>query len=432
MNICLLTNTYLPHVGGVARSVATLAEDLKAAGHKVLIIAPTFDDDVSSAEPDVVRVPAIQNFNGSDFSVRLPIPFQLGETLDEFEPDIIHSHHPFLLGDTALRIARRYRKPLVFTHHTLYERYTHYVPMDSDAMQQFAIHLAIEYTNLCDAVIAPSDSIAELIRERGTYPPIRVIPTGVDTEFFSHGNGRYFREAWEIPKDATVIGHLGRLAEEKNLRFLAESVTHVLQQHPHAWFVLAGEGDLKEELEHYFAEQDVADQVIATGNCSGQDLADVYSAMDLFVFASHSETQGMVITEAMAAANPVVALDASGVREVVNDNGNGRLLKADASTEQFAAAISELIQSPDTLARLSASALKTADAFSRERSAEKMIQLYRNLVYQDMPDSEYSEKITALEKLAGRLKAEWELLSEKSIAAAKAITETSDVKNELL
>ena len=111
MKICMFTNTYLPHVGGVARSVSFFTEDLRRLGHDVLVVAPEYDDEGGRFEDDedVLRLPAIQNFNGSDFSVRLPVPFLIDEKVREFEPDIIHSHHPYLLGDAALRMARKYR-----------------------------------------------------------------------------------------------------------------------------------------------------------------------------------------------------------------------------------------------------------------------------------------------------------------------------------
>src|SRR6056297_152071 len=99
----MFTNTYYPHVGGVARSVRFFSEDLRKMGHKVLIIAPTFEgyDEKSEDQEKILRVPAIQNFNGSDFSVRIALPFLIDEKIDEFQPDIIHSNHPFLLGDAA-------------------------------------------------------------------------------------------------------------------------------------------------------------------------------------------------------------------------------------------------------------------------------------------------------------------------------------------
>jgi len=222
MNICMFTNTYLPHVGGVARSVAFFTEDLRKRGHRVLVVSPTFPHDDAltgqEEEEDVLRVPAIQNFNGSDFSVRIPLPFLVDQKIDDFKPDVIHSHHPFLLGDTAVRAAYRRNLPLIFTHHTLYEKYTHYVSLDSEVMKRLAVHLTTEYANLCTRVVAPSRSIADLIAERGVIPPIAVIPTGVDIDYFRSGKGADFRRLHHIPLDAPVIGHLGRLAPEKNPR----------------------------------------------------------------------------------------------------------------------------------------------------------------------------------------------------------------------
>ena len=130
MNILMMTNTYLPHVGGVARSVDSCATWLRSRAHRVLIGAPRFEG-APRREPGVVRIPAIQHFNGSDFSVPLPITRALHRAVERFRPDLVHSHHPFLLGDTALRIAAEFDLPIVFTHHTLYERFTHYVPLDS-------------------------------------------------------------------------------------------------------------------------------------------------------------------------------------------------------------------------------------------------------------------------------------------------------------
>src|SRR3989339_50554 len=136
MKICMFTNTYLPHVGGVARSVNSFATELRNRGNEVLVIAPVFPgyEAHDSEETDIIRVPAIQQFNGSDFSLSIPVPFFIDERIDAFDPDIIHSHHPYLLGDAALRAARRRRLPLVFTHHTLYERYVHYVPGQFEKM----------------------------------------------------------------------------------------------------------------------------------------------------------------------------------------------------------------------------------------------------------------------------------------------------------
>src|SRR4051812_39425839 len=141
MNICMMTNTYLPHVGGVARSVSTFAEEFVRLGNEVLVVAPSFDGKPlpAKAEGMVERVPSLKNFNGSDFSVRLPFAAALSDRLDAFQADILHAHHPFLLGDTALRVANNKNVPIIFTHHTRYEDYTHYVPFDSEGLKEVAI-----------------------------------------------------------------------------------------------------------------------------------------------------------------------------------------------------------------------------------------------------------------------------------------------------
>src|SRR5690606_35436458 len=226
---------FTPHVGGVAGSVQMFARGFRARGHRVLVVAPEFEN-APEDEEDVVRMPAIQHFNGSDFSVTLPAPGVVTEALNDFRPDLIHSHHPFLLGDTALRVSAARALPLVFTHHTMYEQYTHYVPGDSPAFARFIKSLTVGYANMCDHIIAPSESVEQVLRRRGVERPIAVIPTGVDIERFSGGDGPAYRRKIGIPEDAFVVGHVGRLAPEKNLDFLAQAVCAFLQNHPEARF----------------------------------------------------------------------------------------------------------------------------------------------------------------------------------------------------
>ena len=382
MKICMFTNTYLPHVGGVARSVDFFAQDLRKLGHRVLVVAPTFPENMGPVEDSdrVLRVPAIQNFNGSDFSVKIPLPFIISQRIDDFKPDIVHSHHPFLMGDTALRTARRRDLPLVFTHHTLYERYTHYVPLDSKALQDFVINLSTRFANFCDRVVAPSHSIARLIRRRGVQQPIEEIPTGVDVDFFARGDCRRFRKAHRIPLDANVVGHLGRLAPEKNLTYLTMAVADFVSRHAQSRFLVVGSGPSEAEIRRIFEERDLDRQLITSGSQTGQELSDAYSAMDLFVFSSQSETQGMVLLEAMAAGKPVIALDASGVREVVADGRNGRLLSPEiCQPRTFTAAIEGFFNNSTIADQWRRKALKTARNLSRESCARRMEKVYRSV-----------------------------------------------------
>lgn len=420
MKICMFTNTYLPHVGGVARSVAFFAKDLRALNHQVLVIAPSFSE-TPERETDVLRVPAIQNFNASDFSVRIPIPFLIDQEIDGFEPDLIHSHHPFLLGDAALRAARRRKLPLIFTYHTQYEKYTHYVPLDSESLKRFVINLATAYANLCSKVIAPSESIARVIRRREVKTPVTVIPTGVDVDFFAKGRGDSFRANQSIPRDAFVVGTCSRLAPEKNLVYLSRAVAAYLKTEPEARFLVVGEGPSSDDIRRILKERGVANQLVMVGNQSGSDLSDAYKAMDLFVFASKTETQGMVLLEAMAAGKAVIALDASGSREVVVDDGNGCLLASDASEETFSRKIAEFRKNEKRAGRWQKEARRTAQRLSRGNCALQLENLYQSVLESNRIHSGgVGDELISWNKLLKGIQTEWELMTQKTAAAVKS------------
>ena len=418
MKICMLTNTYSPHVGGVARSVETLAEQCRAAGHEVLVVAPSFPGDRYERDGNVLRVPAWQNFNGSDFSVRVPLPQFVRSRIDRFEPDVIHSHHPFLMGDTALRIAYAMHRPLVFTHHTLYEQYTHYVPFDSPALKRFVVRLATEYANACNAAIAPSQSVAALMRERGVQSPIQVIPTGIDSAAFREGDGARFRSERGIEPNEPVIGHVGRLAREKNLAFLAEAAAEALNRVPRARLVIVGDGPESVAIEQAVRERGGEGRLLMTGKLTGSRLYDAYAAMDVFAFSSQSETQGMVLAEAMAAGLPVVALDGPGVRDVVEDGVNGRLLPESASTVDLASALESILTDEPTREQWAAAALRTAARFDRSRCAADVISLYQSL---HRAARAAAEDWSWWDRLLGRIEAEWELISAKAESAGRGL-----------
>lgn len=430
MNICMFTNTYIPHVGGVARSVSCFAEDLRKLGHRVLVVAPRFHGQPKGENEDqVIRIPAIQNFNGSDFSASIPSPFLISQKMEDFSPDIIHSHHPYLLGDAAMRTAGRKSLPIVFTHHTRYEEYAHYV-LSSNTMKKFVTRLSTAYANCCTCVIAPSRSIAMLVKKRGVTRPVAEIPTGIDWDAFQKGEGSRFREQAGIDENVRLIGHVGRLAPEKNLGFLAKAIRIYFAQHDmgkKSKFLVVGEGPEQKRMKQSFADEGFGDRLILAGKKTGEDLVNAYAAMDLFVFSSMSETQGLVIAEAMAAGTPVIALDASGVREVVTDNENGRLLPADASPGDLAEAIADWGKDPDEKAVWKENSLATARGFDRMKMAEKLSDLYeRTLQKQLKPAAEYQTMIGAWEGLLHGLRTEWDLLSTKVEAIADSIGTDAD------
>jgi glycosyltransferase involved in cell wall biosynthesis len=287
--------------------------------------------------------------------------------------------------------------------------------------------MSVEYCNLCSHVISPSESVATVLRERGVTTPITSIPTGIDAAFFGGGNGAEFRRRLGIDERALVIGHVGRLAAEKNLEYLAEAVGRYLAQRSDAVFVIVGAGDAEPSIERILRDLAEPRQIYMAGRQTGQDLADAYAAMDLFVFSSKSETQGMVLAEAMAAGVPAVALDAPGAREIVNDT-NGRLLPAEAPVEGFVATLAELTASRDRLRELGSAARHSAQEFSLEKCADRVLDVYGQLLH------DFARRADAdaapWDRLLGRIEIEWNLIVEKTTALAAAV-ETDTTKAQL-
>jgi glycosyltransferase involved in cell wall biosynthesis len=421
MNIMMVTNTYAPFVGGVPRSVQSFTDEYRGRDHHVLVVAPHFEGRPRQ-EKDVVRVPAIQRFNGSDFALPVPVPGLLSAALQTFSPQIVHSHHPYLLGDTALRLAASRRIPMVFTHHTMYERYTHYFPGHSPRYASFIRDLVIGYCNLCDAVVAPSDTVAKLLVKRGVEVRIEVIPTGVVMKEFSRGDGLGFRRRMGISPDVFLVGHTGRLAPEKNLGFLARAVARFLQKEKRARFLVVGQGPSMTEIEEIFAGHGMSSRLHFVGVLEGIDLAAAYASMDVFAFASQTETQGMVLTEAMAAGIPVVAVDAPGVREVMRDGENGCVL-AHEDMDEFAAALL-WISSIDPVAkkRLLKNVAATAEGFSMRRCSSRTLSLYESLLISPKPKEIETSLWTKTRRL---IREEWKILETHFHAVGHTVQATS-------
>jgi 1,2-diacylglycerol 3-alpha-glucosyltransferase len=418
MRILMLTNTYPPVVSGVAKSIVAFDEEYRRMGHEVRIIAPQADHELTDGA-HVVRVPAIQHFNGSEFPVPVPAPGLVASTMDEFQPDIVHAHHPFFMGNTAVRLARSRQVPLVFTHHTMYEQYTHYAAGgESPAIVRFVGALTAGYANLCDAVIAPSSAVADMLDERGVATRIEIIPTGVEVPRFSEGDGQRFRAKHGIPADALVVGYVGRLAPEKNLKFLSEAVCRFLATEPRAHFLVVGSGPCDEDIRNVFTDANFSARLHLAGCCQVQELIDGYHALDIFAFASQSETQGMVVTEAMAAGKPVVAIDGPGVQDVVQDRFNGRLVSIE-HRQLFAQALAWVAaRSPRERAQLVKTARRTAERLSMPRQARKAIRLYESLIAELAHED---EPATAWRRAKKRIEAEWTLWTNLAHAAGTAL-----------
>lgn len=378
MRILMMTNTYEPVIGGIEQSIRSCSEEFRKRGHEVVIVAPTFER-MNGHEKDVVRIPAIQNFLREDVSLTLPIPIFLSHFMKKFQPDIIHSHHFFWVGDIALRLARQYHIPFVFTHHIMLDQYADFLPIHNERIKRFVLKLATGYANLTDCVIAPSQAVYDILHRDGVIKPIHIIPTGVDVKRFAKGDGQRFRQEWKIPEDAFVVGSVGRLNPEKNLEFLARAASRFLKLNHNAHCLMVGEGSLKEAIKNIFQEFGVEDRLHCTGVLQGENLVDAYHAMDIFIFSSHSETQGIVLTESMACGTPVVALDAPAVRELIKDRKNGRLIFIEEE-EEFSSALFWFTQlDRNEWQKIQETAQTMAAEFSIERCCERLLDIYSNL-----------------------------------------------------
>lgn len=410
----MFTNTFAPLVGGIEKSVATFSEDLLALGHDILIV--TLEQGVSDhSEPGILRLPALPRVVSGQYAYKLPGAAGLNAALDRFSPDLIHAHQPFMLGNSAYRHAQRRELPLVFTNHTLYERYADRTFLgEIEALERAARALAVVYSNRCEAVIAPTQSIAGILKSQGVDSTIEIVPTGIDTSKFASGDGSAFRRLHRIPEGVPLIGHLGRLIPAKRVEFLAEATAAYLKTTPDARAVFCGEGISVPAILEHFAAAGVEDRLTLLGRLSDAEIVDAYTAMDLFTFASLTDTQGIVLLEAMAAGTPVLAIRATGPEDLVIDGETGRLLDPEATPADFAKELQRMMSGSDLTSFAGASRARAGE-FDRRWCAAALLDVYRRALGRKADTRDrLSGPGSALASLQRRVEAEWQLLAGRA------------------
>ena len=381
MHIAFFTNYYHPVVNGVVRSVASFRDVLMRHGHNVFVFAQA-DDDYEDKEPFIFRYPSLPLPVPGDISTALPVSPFVEQLLPMLKLDVIHTHHPILLGQTAARRAHELGLPLVFTFHTQYWEYTHYVPFPMEAIQEFLknrIHKWLrEYMQKCQHIVIPSESIRDfLVQEYGLQEHYTVIPTGTNLEPFLRADGKSLRkkQGWH---EETVLISIGRLAPEKNWDTLIRAFASVAREQSDLRLVLIGDGPAREDLENLASELGVGRRVTFTGALPFDQVPVYLKAADAFCFASVTETQGLVTIEAMAAGLPVVAVDGSGTRDIVKNGRQGFLV--DNDPEALATGIKKLLADPQRLKRFSESASKKAKTYDIELLGKRMIDVYKQAI----------------------------------------------------
>jgi glycosyltransferase involved in cell wall biosynthesis len=328
LRIGLFTNNYLPFCGGVTISVETLRHGLEARGHEVWIFAPRFPGAPADG-PRVVRFPSVPAATYPEFALAIPWSPRIAGQVRALALDVFHAHHPFLLGPAARRLARRAARPLVFTYHTRSEKYAHYVPLTRTLVEAAALGLSTRFAARADAVLSPSGLMREQLRARGVTAPIAVVPTGVDLQRFRPGSRAAARRELGLPADDPLLLYVGRLDREKSIDRLLLAFDRIAGTLGRARLALVGQGKESEPLRRLAARLPAGERIHFAGVCAHDALAAWYQAADLFLFASETETQGLVLAEAAACALPAVAVLAPGCDEVVRDGESGILTKGE-------------------------------------------------------------------------------------------------------
>jgi glycosyltransferase involved in cell wall biosynthesis len=374
MRIGLFTNNYLPFRGGVTTAVETLRGGLEGAGHDVWVFAPGSAAPVADP-PRVFRYPSVPAPTYPGFSLALPFSPRLARRARALDLDVLHAQHPFLLGVTARRLARRLGRPLVFTYHTRYEKYAHYVPLPERFVAALAVRLACRFANAADLVVAPSERMAATLAARGVRSAVSVIPTGVPLDLFAPGDRAEARRGLGLPASDPLCLYVGRLDREKSVERVIDAFASIASAVSASRLLLVGQGSHEAGLRRHAARLPAGDRVHFQGGMAREALPALYRAADLFLFASETETQGLVLAEAHGCGLPAVAVRASGVDEVVRDGETGLLTKADPR-ELADAAIGLLLDAERRVA-LGRTARRVAEEqFSAGRQVAVMVEHY--------------------------------------------------------
>ncbi len=347
-------------------SVDALASALRERDHRAVVVTPAmpgFRDD----GPDVVRLPSLPLPLPTAY--RLTVPY-LSRPLGTLS--IVHTHSPFLTGMLGALCARRAGVPLVFTYHTQLEAYAHYVPFEPHLTREAARSLTRAYANGADAVVVPTRAMERLLRALGVSSRIVVVPSGIDVAAFARGRRRDdLRARFLAGPGERLILAVGRLGREKNLELLLAAFARLPL--PEARLAFIGDGVHRPVLERLAGRLGIAGRTTFARELPRAALPDAYASADAFAFASRSETQGLVLVEALAAGVPVVALDTPQSREVLG--GAGSFVPDDPAA--FAGALERVLNDPGALGAFGRG---LARGYDRSASGDRIIELYAELL----------------------------------------------------
>lgn len=383
MRILMLSDVYFPRVNGVSTSIQTFRQDLLALGAEVTLLAPQYPQGHdASTEPGVTRIPsrAVPR-DPEDRLMHWSALQRWAADIRAEDVDVIHIQTPFIAHYLGRRLARRLGAPLVETYHTYFEHYLHhYVPALPAALTKaLARRVTVSQCHDVQTVISPSRQMADALLAYGVRTPIEILPTGLPATCFAGADGSRFRQSQGIALDRPLALFVGRVAHEKNIDFLVRMAVRLREKIPEVLLVIAGEGPAEAHLRRMVAELGLQSSVHFVGYLErASTLLDCYRAADVFVFASRTETQGLVLLEAMAQGTPVVSTAVMGTADVLAGVKGALVVPEDE--EAFAAGVVRVMREPGLRQTLSAEALHDAGRWSSRHMAERLLRIYEQTI----------------------------------------------------
>ena len=382
MKILFISDVYFPRINGVSTSIRTFVKQMQAMGHDVHLIAPDYG---VKTEDDawIKRIPARSiYFDPEDKLMKFGAAIDTLAELRKEKYDLIHIHTPFVAHYLGLKLAHLLDVPTVETYHTFFEDYLHlYLPIiPKPIAKSMARFISRRQCNKVDAIVAPSKPMLHVLREYGITTKGEVVPTGLQAHSFADADGVAFRKKHGIEQDRPMALFVGRVAFEKNIGFLLQMWVHLIKKMPNALLVIAGEGPAEKSLHALSEKLGLKENVKFLGYLDrNTELNACYRSADVFVFSSKSETQGLVLLEAMAQSTPVVAIAELGTKSILIE-GEGALIAPDEEIE-FANKVERVLSDKSLRKQLSEAGVDYVKTRWTDRAqAERMIAFYQEVV----------------------------------------------------
>jgi len=378
MRALIVSDVYFPRINGVSTSIETFREALPAYRISPVLLAPSYENEPE--QTDVIRIDAWRVPGDPEDRLVHYTKMRRAALKIAAECSIIHVQTPFAAHYIGMHVARKLGKPIVATYHTLFEEYLqHYIPwLPATLLRSMARHFSRTQCNSLDAVIVPSSAMRNRLLAYGVTRPIHVLPTGLPKSMFVPGRGVHFRKSQGISAERPVALFVGRVAHEKNICFLIDAMKHACEGIPDLLLLITGEGPARHDLEHLVGQAGLAQHVRFLGYMDRHhELPAAYAAADVFVFASRTETQGLVLLEAMAQRCPVVALSVMGTADILEPRRGCRIAPEDPA--RFADVLVQLLRDPEGCLKLGEEARAYALEWSDKEMARRLADLYRSL-----------------------------------------------------